>query len=279
MINLPDGFAAQLAAEVTTLAFCWRIVRGDGIAMGFTSHDRDLQLDGMIYRATPGIAPSAIQLSGGLAADSMDIHGALAAEAITEADLNAGRYDGARVSLFLVNWETPDTGRLPLMRGVLGSVTHGGTSFSAELKGPAESLDQPALELLSAECRAHLGDRRCRVDLTGHTRRVRLIEITGEKTLRLDSVEPAANTYAYGRIRFLSGPNSGLAVDVMESSGPLIDLAEAPPYACAAGDMVELTEGCDKRFATCRTRFSNGANFQGEPHVPGNDLLIRYPGL
>ena len=41
---------------------------------------------------------------------------------------------------------------------------------------------------------------------------------------------------------------------------------------------VSLTEGCDKRFATCRTRFANSANFRGEPHLPGNDLLTRYPG-
>ncbi len=41
---------------------------------------------------------------------------------------------------------------------------------------------------------------------------------------------------------------------------------------------IALTEGCDKRFATCRTRFANSENFRGEPHLPGNDLLTRYPG-
>ena len=41
---------------------------------------------------------------------------------------------------------------------------------------------------------------------------------------------------------------------------------------------VELGEGCDKRLATCSQRFDNAANFRGEPHLPGNDLLTRYPG-
>ena len=33
-----------------------------------------------------------------------------------------------------------------------------------------------------------------------------------------------------------------------------------------------------KLFATCRDRFANAQNFRGEPHLPGNDLLTRYPG-
>jgi hypothetical protein len=41
---------------------------------------------------------------------------------------------------------------------------------------------------------------------------------------------------------------------------------------------VELTQGCDKRAATCAERFANIANFRGEPHLPGFDLLTRFPG-
>ncbi len=41
---------------------------------------------------------------------------------------------------------------------------------------------------------------------------------------------------------------------------------------------VELIEGCDRQLATCRDRFANIANFRGEPHLPGNDLLTRYGG-
>ena len=39
-----------------------------------------------------------------------------------------------------------------------------------------------------------------------------------------------------------------------------------------------LTQGCNKNFATCRDRFANAVNFRGEPYLPGNDLLTRYPG-
>jgi uncharacterized phage protein (TIGR02218 family) len=53
---------------------------------------------------------------------------------------------------------------------------------------------------------------------------------------------------------------------------------DLPRGAVEAGCRVELRDGCDKRFETCVTRFGNAVNFRGEPHLPGNDLLTRYPG-
>ena len=55
-------------------------------------------------------------------------------------------------------------------------------------------------------------------------------------------------------------------------------LVELPRLAVAAGALVEVTEGCDKTLATCAARFGNAVNFRGEPHLPGIDLLTRYPG-
>ena len=46
--------------------------------------------------------------------------------------------------------------------------------------------------------------------------------------------------------------------------------------ACAIGDRVRVFAGCDKSFETCRTKFNNGINFRGFPHMPGNDHLMSY---
>ncbi len=43
-----------LDRDVTTSAYLWRLERDDGIAIGFTSHDRDLVIDAFRYRAAPG---------------------------------------------------------------------------------------------------------------------------------------------------------------------------------------------------------------------------------
>ena len=38
--------AAHLRSGATTLAWCWKLVRSDGAALGFTDHDRTIAFDG-----------------------------------------------------------------------------------------------------------------------------------------------------------------------------------------------------------------------------------------
>ena len=58
----------------------------------------------------------------------------------------------------------------------------------------------------------------------------------------------------------------------------MVRLADLPSQPVTEGTAVLLTQGCDKNFSTCRDRFANSINFRGEPYLPGNDLLTRYPG-
>ena len=275
--------ADWLAPELTCIALCWRLDRRDGLALGFTSHDRDLTIGGLVYRAAPGMLPSAVSLSDGFDVDTLDVSGALTSDAISDADLAAGRWDGARVRLFAVDWERPEDEALPLARGELGDVTVRDGGFSAELRGPTALLERPVVEATSPECRAELGDPRCRVDMAGRRRIVRIAAVEDNATIRVALAEGVANAHGYGRMRWIDGANSGLSAMIL-SSGPAsgggtrIVLREPPALAMTAGDLVELTEGCDRAFATCRARFANAANFRGEPYLPGNDLLTRYPG-
>lgn len=269
---------AWFQTELTTLAFCWRLERRDGVALGFTSHDRDLVVRGFRYRAAPGMAPSAISRSDGLDVDTLDVSGALTSDLISADDLAAGRWDGARLRLIAVDWSDPDAEPVFLARGELGEIGTSDGAFTAELRGPTALLDRPVVEATSPECRAELGDKRCRVDLAGRTRFARTAAVVDAVTVDLDVSEPSANAYGYGRLRWIGGGNSGLVSAILRSDGARLFLREAPAKAVAVGTLVELTEGCDKIFATCRDRFSNGANFRGEPHLPGADLLTRYPG-
>lgn len=265
-----------LDGDLTTLAFCWRIDRRDGVSLGFTSHDRDLAIGGLVYGAAPGMTPSAVSLSAGFDIDTLEIAGALTHDAITDGDLTAGRWDGAAVRLFATDWR--DTTRLlPLTRGALGEVAVKDGAFTAELAGPTAVLAQPVVEETSPDCRANLGDRRCRIDLAPRTRFARVIAAAGAG-ITLDAAEPSANAYAQGRLWWVDGANSGLTALIAFSNGASLSLREVPACAVETGTLVRLTEGCDRTLATCRDRFANVANFRGEPYLPGNDLLTRYPG-
>lgn len=264
--------------ELATLAFCWRVQRRDGICLGFTSHDRDLEIGGLVYRSAPGILPSAVSVSDGFEASTLDVSGALTSEAISETDLAAGRWDRAAVALFLVDWEDPGGERLPLARGELGDVTVRANGFEAELCGPAALLERAVVEQTSPECRAELGDRRCRVDMAARTRVTRVTAVAAEAVVQVADASIEPNAYAFGRLRWIGGANGGLDSSILASAGPQLILQEPPPFAIEAGDLVEIREGCDKSFATCGVRFANSENFRGEPHLPGMDLLTRYPG-
>jgi uncharacterized phage protein (TIGR02218 family) len=267
-----------LSRELTSLAFCWRVERRDGVCLGFTSHDRDLVISGLVYRSAPGMLPSAVSVSDDFDASTLDVSGALTSDSIGEADLAAGRWDRAAVSLFHVAWEDPGGARPPLARGELGDVTVKANGFEAELRGAASLLERAVAEQTSPECRAELGDRRCRVDMAGRVRVTRVTAAPEEDLVVVAEAPGAPGVCAFGRLRWIGGANSGLESAILASDGPQLRLQEPPPFAIQAGDFVEISEGCDKSFATCGGRFANAENFRGEPHLPGMDLLTRYPG-
>lgn len=264
-----------LEGPLTALSFCWQLQRSDGAGLGLTSSDRELDHDGVSYRAAPGVTPAAISRSLGLEPDSGEIAGALSADALSEADLALGRWNGAGVRLLAVDWSDLAAEPVPLIGGELGEVAIEGEGFSAELRGAASRLARPACPSTSPECRASFGDKHCRVDLAGRSKRATAVSVT-DNILRLDI--PAEERFLFGRLRYLSGPNCGLATVILAVNETEIALRDRPRAEVAAGTTVELREGCDKRFETCVARYQNGANFRGEPHLPGADLLTRYPG-
>jgi uncharacterized phage protein (TIGR02218 family) len=261
--------------ELTSLALCWRLERLDGAGIALTSHDEAVTSDGIRYEAAPGMTPAAVTRSIGLEPHSGEAAGALSNDALDETDLALGRWDGAQVRLCVADWQAPDNEAVQLIAGEVGTVDIDGESFSAELLGAAAALQAPVCPSTSAECRAELGDKRCRVDLAGRTTVAHVVASDGG-TLTLDA--SVDDRFVLGRLRYMSGGNCGLTATILSASGNSVELRELPRAAVEAACRVELREGCDKRFATCVSRFANAANFRGEPHLPGNDLLTRYPG-
>lgn len=260
-------------SELTTIAFCWRLVRADGAALGFTSHDRDLEVGGLAYLASPGMIPAAVERGGG---DAPEVAGAVTSDLLAAGDLAAGRWDGAASRLFAVDWTDPGGEQIVLATGTLGEVAIAGRRFEAALRGPEAALARSACETTSPTCRAELGDHRCRVDLAGRHARDRVEAWGDDGWIELDGLVDTEK-FIGGRLMILDGPASGMAVRVVAARAGALRVAEAVGSA-APGSRVLLTEGCDKRFATCRDRFANAVNFRGEPFLPGNDLLTRYPG-
>ncbi|WP_339472640.1 DUF2163 domain-containing protein, partial [Pseudomonas sp. EL_65y_Pfl1_R83] len=147
---------------------------------------------------------SAIKRSAGLEADTMDITGALTSAAIAEGDLLAGRWDGARVALFAVDWTGSGATQVALGEGTIGAVETDRGAFTAELRGVSAALERPVVEATSPECRAELGDKRCRVAMAGRRRRVRVTGAAGQ-VVTVGAVEPRDKGEGAGLLRGIGG--------------------------------------------------------------------------
>jgi uncharacterized phage protein (TIGR02218 family) len=279
MRSIPTILASHIQGEVTSLATCWRIKRRDGIVLGFTTHDRPLRINGVIYRAAAGFVPSSMASSNALDVDNLDIEGILADSALSRDDLLAGHYDLAEVDIFLVNWAAPEAGAVILKTGFLGDASLKDNDFTVEVRGLSQLLQTDIGDVYSPECRASLGDYRCKVRLGAFRVLGAVTAVTDSETFSDSTRSEADGWFDYGVLAWLTGANAGLECDVKTFAGGQVALAEPMPGNILIGDRYEMTAGCDKRFSTCRTKFANSRNFRGEPAVPGQDAVLDYPGL
>lgn len=267
-----------LEGPVTSAAYGWRLERDDGVTLGFTSHDVDILHDGLLLRASPGMKPTTIVESLGLENDGLDVSGALTSDAIRADDLVAGRWDSAYLEIFLFDWSKPDAGRRLLANGTLGAVSLSGDAFEAEFLGLKQALERSVVPQTSPSCRARFCDSACGLN---RLRFRHVGTIGGVDGNRLELNLPLgliANGFAYGSVRILDGKKCGLSFNILSSDASSIRIASLPDQPILPGTRIELTEGCDKQISTCASRFGNAINFRGEPYLPGNDLLTRYPG-
>ena len=196
-------------------------------------------------------------------------------EALTEEDLELGRWDAATIRLIAVDWTAPTAEAVTLIEGEIGTVGTADAGFTAELIGAAAGLDAPVCPETSSECRAAFGDRDCRVDLAAR----RMIATSGLIDGNRIAMSPMPGAdFVAGSLAVVSGPMTGFRSPILGIEAGAVVLRDPPRGTIGAGTRLWLTQGCDKRFETCRARFSNAINFRGEPHLPGNDLLTRYPG-
>ncbi|MDB5622403.1 MAG: hypothetical protein JWR39_966 [Devosia sp.] len=283
MRTLEPGLAAHLAGSETTLATCWRITRKDGLVLGFTDHDRPLSFDGTAFVPAHGLDGGEAPARLGAQVETSEVLGVLHAEAITEDDIVLGRFDGAEVETWRVNWQALGQ-RVLLRRDAIGEIVREDGVFRAELRSPQAGLNRSMGRIYGALCDAELGDGRCRVDLGAPAFHATASVVRMEDANRLvvAGLEGfAEGWFAWGSARWSTGRRADLrdrvvshgrigGEDVLGFAAPLGEWVED-------GQGVELWAGCDRRFASCRDKFANTVNFRGFPHIPGGDFVLRHP--
>ncbi|MTH95696.1 DUF2163 domain-containing protein [Roseibium sp. RKSG952] len=282
MKQIAPALQAHLDEGTTTLAWCWRITRSDGVTFGFTDHDRTLAFDGTEFEPESGLTASEVRSGSDLSVDAQDAEGVLTSDKITETGILDGRWDNAEVELWRVNWQ--DTGqRVLIRRGAIGQIRRGRLAFVAEIRSLAHVLGQTVGRTFQATCDAALGDTRCGIDLDtpAYKGAGTVIDHFRDRAFATSGLDGfAAGWFAFGTIEWITGANAGRSVEVLghdvTEGLAILTLIEAPVRAIAGGDTFTIRAGCDKRIGTCGAKFSNTANFRGFPDIPGQDTILRY---
>jgi len=283
MSDFNEALGSHLGGGLTTVCHAWAITRKDGADFGFTDHDLPLSFAGYEFRADTGLSALALAQSTGLSVNNSEALGALSDVSLREDEIEQGRFDGAEVRGWLVNWA--DTAQHWLnFQGHLGELTRADGGFRAELRGLTEGLNRPLGRVYQKPCSAILGDGMCRFNLAQESYSHEVAVQTVEGARRFVWADfPAFDVdwFTRGRLEVVDGPAAGLwgAVksDRTEDGNRVIELWEPIRGLLVSGATVRLVAGCDKRIETCRLKFNNFDNFQGFPDLPSEDWVVAVP--
>lgn len=271
MRDITLGMKAYLAQEAPTLATLWEIVTVAGSVFRSTDFGASIVYAGNTYSATHGQQRTAIQFTSDLSEDNLASRGFINIMA-PRSDFIAGRFDYASIRIFQLNPYDHALGVIKLMRGNFGGIKIEDFEFTTEITSRLSQLKAAQVSLCSPTCRVRLGSAACGVNLSSFTTTGAVVSVNTE-AMRLGVT--LANTgldTRGGVLTWTSGANAGTEIDVRDSySAGTIGLMLWPLFNPAPGDTFTLSESCDKTFATCGSRYSNTANFRGEPNIPGSE--------
>lgn len=202
MKTISTALNTHFGSEVTTLCICWKLVRKDGLTLGFTSHDQDLTIDGVFYDSTHTFTNSAVSSNSDMSVDNLDVTGVLDADAITLEDLRNGLFNFASIYIFAVNWSDLTQGQVALRRGWFGEVTVAQNGmFHAELRGMAQALSHNYIESFTPECRADFCDARCKLNITSFERKAVVLSSASRNALTVAAFPDVTEATSVGAHR------------------------------------------------------------------------------
>ena len=275
---IPIALASHMAQGTTTLCHLLTLVRTDGFTLAFTSHVEPLTIDDVVYESTPGLTISNLDFTSTLSVDNLELTILNDMSIITMAEVLGGIWRNASFSIQRCNYKSVADGVETLANGTIGDLKIERGSVVVELRGLQQYLQQSVGNVTTKTCRARLGDSMCTVALGPYTVAGSVTSVTSQQVFTDSTKAQAADYFAEGVITFTSGPLTGFEQKVKAFEGGVFTLSLPMYQAIDLGTTFTVVAGCRKRLAEdCFTKFNNVLNFQGEPHLPGIDVITAQP--
>lgn len=292
----PPMYPAAKTARTHRYCPIWKIQTNLGDELRIAGHDSNLYHNGELYEAQSGLDTTAYRAEGGLRDHQLEAFGFISSDRITYADLDAGIYQNAKVTMMLVDWRYPWLAPAHKAVFFLRRIRFDGEQWRAEAEGLTSVLKRTVGRVYSPLCPYQLGSPNpqpngragCGVDISQFTeydievasvvesRRVFRAKTTAPNNL---DVTFADNYFRQGIVTWTTGSNIGRSADVViyTSATREIVLAIEQPFPIVAGDRFNIVHGDDHTINTCKTRFGNEDNFGGDPYIPGSQRAYQTP--
>lgn len=278
MREISSELKNHLLKSLLTIAKCWKIILNDNTVLGFTNNNKSITFDGQLYSSIIGFENDSINSKLDIECDESEVISILNSQFITEKDLIAGKYDNAKVEIFVINYNDLSMGKVILLTGYLSDIKCEDGKFFAKLNGISNELKKTIGEVFSPLCREELCGGKCGLLSSNYTMSGSVSSISDNSQFYSDASDITAKSqgyFDYGIITFTSGSNNGLSMEIKQFSSGNFILTMEMPYNIAIGDSFNVIAGCDKKFSTCCEKFNNAINFRGEPHLPGVDFMLK----
>lgn len=173
-------------------------------------------------------------------------------------------------------------GMIKIRRGNFGEVSIRENQYEAAIRGMTQVLTRPLGQVTSPLCPVDLFSTKCGLDYTSFKVSTTVYTVVDNRTITLvdGQLTEATGYYDGGSIKWTGGANDGITMEVetWDVDTDTLVLFMPMPFDIAVNDPFDIIPGCKKRHTEdCITKYDNGLNFRGFPHIPGVDKLMETP--
>lgn len=291
-----DSYWDYLNEDRLTLALFMKITPStewaDLPTLGYTSLDYPLTLSAhsLTFYPSAGLLPSTIE-SEASKPSNLEM-GTVFDLDITESDILAGKWNGAKIELWRMNYEALGMGEEVLFSGIISTITNQQDTFKAELVGLSSRMDGNFGHLTSRICRK-VGTFTDFPGACGYSeassggflnQRTLTVSTVTDKThisLTRSTDDVPDDFYTNGKMECLTGDNEGISREIQAATGvgtETVDVVLKRPFPLSidAGDTFKMTVGCDGTLQRC-VYFDNVVNRSAEDFIPGISAAAKVP--
>jgi len=277
----------HIAQGTTTLATCLKITLSDSTIIAFTDHDQDITYDGVIYKSSAGYIPSSVESKSNLDEESLSVNGAFEIGNLVRTDMLSGKYDYAKIEIFILNYADTTMGKVDSIQGRFGRVNFSDNQFTVNIFSNTKLFGQTIGRTYTSLCSADLGDSKCKINLSNYTETGTVLTVTDQHSFTASITDLNGNGitisdwFTSGLLTWTSGNNNGKKIEIRQhtySGDHTLSLQEDMFFTIQSGDTFTIYAGCQKRtIEDCKNKFNNILNNRGFKYVPTRDQLNKVP--